>query len=45
MVDLKDKLRGSSASDHKLNMLEMEVTSDGSYEGVLYRLEITFNSS
>jgi len=45
VVNLKDKLKGSSTSEYKLNVIEMEVTSDGYYEGVLYRVEITFTQS
>ena len=41
--DLKGKLRGSSAPNYQSNVLEIEVTSDSSYEGVIYRVEITFN--
>jgi len=43
VANLKDKLRGSSHSEYAFNILEMEVTSDGVWEGVLYRVEITFN--
>ena len=43
VVDLKDKLRGSSASEYKLNILEMKVTSYGNFEGLAYRLDINFN--
>lgn len=41
--DLKGKLRGSGAFNTQPNVLEMEVTSDGAWEGVMYRVEITFN--
>jgi len=43
-LNLKDKLRGSSASEYnKLNILEMKVTSYGNFEGLVYRLDINFN--
>jgi len=43
VLDLKSRLIGSSDSEYRLNILEMRVYSDANWEGLLYRIEITFN--
>lgn len=41
--NIKGKLKGSSSTKYEENVLEVTVGSNGYYEGLLYRIEFTFN--
>jgi hypothetical protein len=41
--DIKGKLKGSIRTEYQENALEVSIGSDGNYEGLIYRIEFTFN--
>lgn len=42
VFNIKGKLKGSTPAKYQENMLEVEVIANAYYEGLIYRLDITF---